>query len=199
MQTTLFPNWTLDEPDNTGAISEYFHNEKMPFTEETMINCLKIKRNKYEIYWAVLALRMIGTQKAIQYLKEVTTYKNLDVQGASVLTIAHLAEGSENEFLASLLLNQDFKAKWYAVVAFNHKPDGKAVPYAAEYGIKTIKNSKNKPEAGSLIVEYLARFAPENEQAKKIFAKINKDFENLSSQEKDVFTTNFPHIFNGLI
>lgn len=132
-----------------------------------MINCLKMKRNKHEIYWTVLALRMLGTQKAIQHLKEVTTYKNLDVQGASVLTIAYLAEGSENEYLASLLLNEDFKAKWYSVVAFNHKPDGKAVPYAAEYGVKTIKSSKNKPEAGSLIVEYLARFASENELAKK--------------------------------
>ena len=197
MKTTLFPNWTLDDTDDTGAISEYFHNEKMPFTEETMIKCLKMKRNKYEIYWAVLALRMLGTQKAIQYLKEVSTYKNLDVQGSSVLTIAYLAEGSENEYLASLLLNKDFKAKWYAVVAFNHKPDGKAVPYAAEYGFKTIKSSKNKPEAGSLIVEYLARFASENELAKKIFARINKDFENLSPKEQEVFTVNFPHIFRN--
>ena len=197
MKTTLFPNWTLDDTDDTGAISEYFHNEKMPFTEETMIKCLKMKRNKYEIYWAVLALRMLGTQKAIQYLKEVSTYKNLDVQGSSVLTIAYLAEGSENEYLASLLLNKDFKAKWYAVVAFNHKPDGKAVPYAAEYGVKTIKSSKNKPEAGSLIVEYLARFASENELAKKIFARINKDFENLSPEEQEVFTVNFPHIFRN--
>ena len=197
MNTTLFPNWTLDDTDDTGAISEYFHNEKIPFTEATMINCLKMKRNKYEIYWAVLALRMLGTQKAIQHLKEVTTYKNLDVQGASVLTIAYLAEGSENEYLASLLLNKDFKAKWYSVVSFNHKPDGKAVPYAAEYGFKTIKSSKNKPEAGSLIVEYLARFASENELAKKIFARINKDFENLSPKEQEVFTVNFPHIFRN--
>lgn len=131
MKTTLFPNWTLDEIDKTGAISEYFHNEKIPFTEETMINCLKMKRNKHEIYWAVLALRMLGTQKAIQYLKEVSTYKNLDVQGASVLTIAYLAEDSENEF------------------------------------------------------------------AKKIFARINKDFENLSPKEQKVFTVNFPHIFRN--
>ena len=197
MNTTLFPNWTLDEIDETGAISEYFHNEKMPFTEDTMINCLKMKRNKYEIYWSVLALRMLGTQKAIQYLKEVTTYKNLDVQDASVLTIAYLAEGTENKYLASLLLNQDFKAKWYAVVAFNYKPDGEAVPYAAEYGLKRIKSSNNKPEAGSLIVEYLARYAPENELAKKIFARINKDFENLSPKEQEVFTANFPHIFRN--
>ena len=197
MKTTLFPNWTLDEKDETGTITEYFSSNKMSFTEETIINCLKMKRNKYEIYWAVLALRMLGTQKAIQYLKEVAAYKNLDVQGACVLTIAYLADGSENEFLASLLLNQDFKAKWYAVVAFNHKPDGKAVLYAIEYGLKTIKSSKNKPEAGSLIVEYLARYAPENELSKKIFARINKDFENLSPKEQEVFTANFPHIFRN--
>ena len=34
LDSTLFPNWTLDDTDDTGAISEYFHNEKMLFTEQ---------------------------------------------------------------------------------------------------------------------------------------------------------------------
>ena len=192
-QETNFPNWSLDEV-NEFAI-DYFKKKKMPYNEDTMIDCLKNQRNKYELYWAILALREVGTMKSVEYLKDIVTYKNLDVQGTSVLTIAKLANGTENGFLGQLLLNKDFRAKWYTTVAFNYKANNKAVPYALEYGLKTIKSSKNQPEVGVLIVEYLARFAPEDEQSKKIFARINKDFENLYPKAKEVFTKEFPNIF----
>lgn len=194
-QNTLFPNWELDEDDETGFIRDYFEEKKLPFTEETMIHCLSQQNNKHELYWAILALRMIGTKRCIEPLKKVATYPNLDVQGLSVMTIAKFANGTENEFLAGLLLDKAFKAKWYAVYAFNFKANNHAVTHAITYGLKTIKSAKNKPEAGSLIVEYLARFAPENTEAKKIFARINHDFDQLSAEEKSVFSTQFPHIF----
>ena len=190
---TLFPNWDLNGDDISKK--DYFKKKKMPYNEDTMIDCLKNQRNKHELYWAILALRQVGTIKSIEYLKNITTYKSLDVQGTSVLTIAKLANGTENEFLGKLLLEKDFRAKWYVVVAFNYKANNKAVPYALEYGLKTIKSSKNQPEAGTVIVEYLARFAPENEQSKKIFARINKDFENLYPFAQKVFTEEFPNIF----
>ena len=47
-----------------------------------------------------------------------------------------------------------------------------------------------------LMIAYLAEDS-ENEFAKKIFARINKDFENLSLKEQEVFTVNFPHIFRN--
>ena len=37
----------------------------------------------------------------------------------------------------------------------------------------------------------------ENEFVKKIFSRINKDFENLSPKEQEVFTVNFPYIFRN--
>lgn len=47
-----------------------------------------------------------------------------------------------------------------------------------------------------LTITHLAEDS-ENELAKKIFARINKDFENLSPKEQEVFTANFPHIFRN--
>ena len=47
-----------------------------------------------------------------------------------------------------------------------------------------------------LTITHLAEDS-ENELAKKIFARINKDFENLSPKEQKVFTVNFPHIFRN--
>ena len=50
--------------------------------------------------------------------------------------------------------------------------------------------------ASVLTIAYLAEDS-ENEFAKKIFARINKDFENLSPKEQEVFIVNFPHIFRN--
>lgn len=47
-----------------------------------------------------------------------------------------------------------------------------------------------------LTITHLAEDS-KNELAKKIFARINKDFENLSPKEQEVFTANFPHIFRN--
>ena len=47
-----------------------------------------------------------------------------------------------------------------------------------------------------LTIAYLAEDS-ENEFVKKIFARINKDFENLSPKEQEVFTVNFSHIFRN--
>ena len=47
-----------------------------------------------------------------------------------------------------------------------------------------------------LTITHLAEDS-ENEFVKKIFAMINKDFENLSPKEQEVFTVNFPHIFRN--
>ena len=47
-----------------------------------------------------------------------------------------------------------------------------------------------------LTITHLAEDS-ENEFVKKIFARINKDFENLSPKEQEVFTVNFSHIFRN--
>ena len=47
-----------------------------------------------------------------------------------------------------------------------------------------------------LTITHLAEDS-ENEFVKKIFARINKDFENLSPKEQEMFTVNFPHIFRN--
>ncbi len=193
---TLFPDWNLNiDTDEHTMIVDYFNRKKLVYKEQTMIKCLETQKNKQELFWAIIALRELGTEKSILPLKKIVPYKNLDVQGNAVMTIAKLANGTENEFFGSLLLSKDFKAKWYAMFALNYKADKKAVPFVLEYALKSIKSVKNKGESAGLIIEYLCRFAPKNEQAQKIFAKINKNFTDLSPTEQMFFMNEFPHIF----
>ncbi|MCL1992223.1 MAG: hypothetical protein FWG66_04680 [Spirochaetes bacterium] len=193
---SLVPNWVLklDDVENK-TVKEIFKKRKKPYTEDAMIEILKSQTSKTDIYWAILALREVGTVESIEYLKNIVLYKNMDIQATSVLTIAKLANGTENEFLGKLLLEKEFKQKWYAMVAIFYKPDKKPLPYVLEYGVKTIKNCKNMNDAGELIITYLARYAPENEQSQKIFAKVNKDFENLSPFGQKCLREEFPKIF----
>jgi hypothetical protein len=160
-----------------------------------MINILINQPNKYDINYALLALRKIGTIKSIEYIKNVVCYKNMDIQGISVLTMAKLANGMENEFLGKLLLNKEFKQKWYAMAAIFYKINGKALPYVMERGIDKIKSSKNMPEDGGLILMYLAKYAPENEQCKRIFEKVNKNFEDLEPVIQNNLKEEYPNIF----
>ena len=189
----LIPDWNLN--DVHYFTIEYFDKLKKPFTEETMIDILIKQPDRFSIYYAILALRKIGTIKSIQYLKNIICYKNMDIQGTSVLTIAKLANGMENEFLGKLLLNKEFKQKWYALAAIFYKINDKALPYILEYAINKIKNGKNMPETGGLVLLYLAKYAPENEQSKKIFEKINKEYEYLELVVQKTLKEECPNIF----
>ncbi|MDU1891201.1 MAG: HEAT repeat domain-containing protein [Dysgonomonas sp.] len=190
---TLVPDWTLDDDDSSAK--DYFKRKKKEYTEDVMIEILKNQSDKSEIYWAILALRKIGTRRSIEYLKHVVCYKNMDIQGTSVLTIAKLADGTENSFLAELLLNKDFKQKWYAMVAIFYNANNDALPFVLEYGKAKIRNCKSMPEVGGLIITYLARYASDNEDAKVIFSRVNKDFENLYPYAKKCLRGEFPEIF----
>ena len=193
METLVPTYWFTDRDDKD--IRDHFQKKKKPYTEDTMIEILKNMDNKNEMWWAILALRKIGTKKSIKYLKDIVHYKYMDVQATSVLTIAKLAEGTENEFFGKLLLDKEFKQKTYAMTAIFYEANDKPLKYIIEYGIDKIKNCKNMPDVGGLVLTYLARYAPENEDCKKIFTKVNKDFENLYPFGKKCLREEFPEIF----
>jgi hypothetical protein len=126
----------------------------------------------------------------------------MDIQGAGVLTIAKLANGMENEFFGKLLLNENYKNKWYAMAAIFYKINDKALPYVLEYGINKIKKSKNMPQPGGLVLTYLAKYAHgkeqcsiKNEQCKRIFTRINNDFEEMDKETKEYLENEYPKIF----
>jgi len=194
----LIPNWDLD---NIGSFCyEHFTKKlKREFSEDTMIDILKNHSHWFDITQAIIALREIGTAECIEHLKNIASNyngsKKMDIQAAAVLTIAKLANGTENEYLGKLLIDENFKNKWYTMAAIFHKANKNALPYVLEYGNAKIKKSKNMPKIGGLILAYLAEYASKNEQAKKIFSNINKDFEEMDNGTKEYLRKEFPDVF----
>ena len=97
------------------AVADHFKSRKIPYDESNLIEVLQSSQDKFDLLWAAVALRELGTPRAIPALKGAVKFKNLDVQGNAALTTVFLADGGENGFLASLLSCKEYRAKFYAI------------------------------------------------------------------------------------
>ena len=180
------------------AAADHFKSRKIIYDESNLIEVLQSSQDKFDLLWAAVALRELGTVRAIPALKGVVKFKSLDVQGNAALTTAFLANGGENGFLASLLVSKEYRAKFYAMTGILYKEDGvhSALPFVLEYSAKA-KGGKAiaKTPCEGLDWLYLARYGAHLPQAQEIFDKINK---NRKYVDENIFTRlagEFPKIF----
>ena len=181
------------------AAADHFKSRKIPYDESNLIEVLQSSQDKFDLLWAAVALRELGTTRAIPALKCAVKFKSLDVQGSAALTIAFLANGAENGFLASLLSCKEYRAKFYAMTGILYKEDGahSALPFVLEYSAKATKGGKAlaKTPCEGLDWLYLARYGAHLPQAQEVFDKINK---NRKYVDENIFARlagEFPQIF----
>ena len=181
------------------AAADHFKSRKIPYDESNLIDVLQSSQDKFDLLWAAVALRELGTTRAIPALKGAVKFKSLDVQGNSALTIAFLAGGVENGFLASLLSCKEYRAKFYAMTWILYKEDAvhSALPFVLEYSAKVSKGGKAlaKTACEGLDWLYLARYGSHLPRAQEVFDKINK---NRKYVDENVFARlagDFPQIF----
>ncbi|EET80334.1 hypothetical protein CAMSH0001_2050 [Campylobacter showae RM3277] len=179
--------------------ADHFKSRKIPYDESNLIEVLQSSQDKFDLLWAAVALRELGTVRAIPALKGAVKFKSLDVQGNAALTTAFLADGGENGFLASLLSSKEYRAKFYAMTGILYKEDTahSALPLVLEYSAKATKGGKAlaKTPCEGLDWLYLARYGAHLPQAQEVFDKINK---NRKYVDETVFTRlagEFPQIF----
>jgi len=183
------------------AAEDHFKDCKIPCDESNLIEVLQSSQDKFDLIWAAVALRELGTVRAIPALKGAVKFKSLDVQGNAALTTAFLADGGENGFLASLLSSKEYRAKFYAMTGILYKEDAahSALPFVLEYSAKATKGCKAlaKTACEGLDWLYLARYGAHLPQAQEIFDKINKNrkyvdenvFARLAGEFPQIFTT----------
>ena len=181
------------------AAADHFKSRKIPYDESNLIEVLQSSQDKFDLLWATIALRELGTVRAIPALKCAAKFKSLDVQGNAALTTAFLADGVENGFLASLLSCKEYRAKFYAMTGILYKEDGahSALPFVLEYSARATKGGKalSKTPCEGLDWLYLARYGAHLPQAQEVFDKINK---NGKYVDENIFTRlagEFPQIF----
>ena len=179
--------------------ADHFKSRKIPYDESNLIEVLQSSQDKFDLLWATIALRELGTVRAIPALKCAAKFKSLDVQGNAALTTAFLADGVENGFLASLLSCKEYRAKFYAMTGILYKEDGahSALPFVLEYSARATKGGKalSKTACEGLDWLYLARYGAHLPLAQEVFDKINKNREYVDENVFARLAGEFPQIF----
>lgn len=162
----IFPSLTGTIQDHSTE-RKYFKSRKIEYSEDALIHVLNNSKRRYDIYWATIALREIGTLKCIEPLKKLSSYPMQDVKCTSILTIAIIAGSGETSFYASALLDPKYKEKGYALWALLECGNALGVAAVIDHLNKTLKRHKkvdiHDDELPSIV--FLSRFASSNKDA----------------------------------
>jgi len=107
------------------TIIQHFKRKRINFDEDSLISVLQNSNKKYDIYWAVIGLRDVGTEKCIPYLKLLKDFPMQDVKDCLLLTISHIVGSTETEFYVSVLQEKGSK-KDYPLWAIKESADERA-------------------------------------------------------------------------
>ncbi|HKP38390.1 MAG TPA: hypothetical protein VJT71_16135 [Pyrinomonadaceae bacterium] len=176
-------------------IKSHFRRKNLVWTEDYFLAALESSQ-KYDVYWATIALRDCGTTRCVDALKAKLNYPMKDVSCTAILTIAHIARESETPFYAQALLSPIYKEKTYAMWAIQDAADARAVPPVLAY----FKKNRAKLLRGKLInatladgIEYLHRYRVGNPDVTKFFEEVRNAWSALAAGERSEILKRVPN------
>jgi hypothetical protein len=180
------------------GITEEFLKKGLDFTEEAMIRVLEDDRFDHALKWkAAIGLRDRGTRQCIPALEHAIGYPNEDVKTCAILTIAHLADQPETDFLAALLDRKRLR-KGPVLQALDALDDAATIPAVLQYLSQTLKmDSRNSTIKNSDVMHglfLLERHRSDHPQAQEILAgykKLWNKFDALVQKELSTRTETF--------
>lgn len=97
------------------------------WNEDFFLEILQSSQDKHDLNYAGQALRAVGTDRAIPFLKPLAHFPVNDVRAVAVLTVAHIARATESDWYAELLDDPKFRMKDYALWAIQEAGDERAL------------------------------------------------------------------------
>lgn len=174
-------------PHTREFIQHHFRRKELAWNEEYFINVLRTSESRYDIYWAVLALRDCGTRNAISSLKEKLNYPVQDIQCCSLLTIAHISGAEETPLYVEALLSPQYRKKGYAMWAIRDAADARAIDAVLAY----FKKHRSKLRSGKLTnatladgLEFLERYWNDSDEIQRFFVDVDGFWEKLPEGER---------------
>ena len=152
----------LLDASNKETISEHFRrNKSFSWSEEFFLSAIDADKSKYDVFWAVVALRDCGTQKSLPALKALSKYPKQDVRDSAVLTIAQIAGAAETPYFVQILEDPlSGRNKAYALWAIGVSGDERALASVAQYVRKNKKKLQTEdmdPRAQQEVLAFLYR------------------------------------------
>jgi hypothetical protein len=188
----MFPNTDVKRR----FIADHFRKRRTPLTEDAILEAIKAPRSKYDVYWGVLALRDVGTPRAVPFLKTLLHYPMRDVKDCAVLTIAHIAGASETDFYLSALTEKG-SHKTYPMWAIEVAADARAIPIVVEFVDSVLKKaartSGGDPGDAYLSgLKYLARMGLDRPECSPTVALLRKAWANLPEGHRTALRSALP-------
>ena len=188
----MFPNTDVKRR----FIADHFRKRRTPLTEDAILEAIKAPRSKYDVYWGVLALRDVGTARAVPLLKALLHYPMQDVKDCAVLTIAHIAGASETDFYLSALTEKGSR-KIYPMWAIEVAADARAVPVVVELVDSVLKKAARSTgadpgDAYLTGLKYLARVGLDRSECSSTVALLQRAWANLSEGHRTTLRTALP-------
>ena len=164
----IFPSLTGTAQDYSTERA-YFKSKKIEYSEDALIDVINHSTRRYDLYWASIALREIGTLKCIEPMKKLIFHPMQDIKCTSILTIAMIAGSDETLFYASALLDPKYREKGYALWALLEAGNVLGIDAVIQHLHKILARHKNKDihddELPSVV--FLSRFADSHMEAKQ--------------------------------
>ena len=193
----LFPNSDLVR----GNIAHHFKKHLPVITEEALIELLSAPRSKWDAYYAVLALRDVGTTQAVPALRGMLTYPMQDVKDCAVLTIAHIAGEAETPFYVHALESKGTR-KGYPMWAIEVAADERAIPSVIPFVTVALKKAL-RPTPGDpgdvylMGVKYLARIGLDRSECQVLKPLFRRAWSALPAGHREVLRQHLPSDWQG--
>lgn len=182
-------------------IGRHFKKRQFRWDENFFLEVLERPRNKYDVYWAAIALRKVGTVKSVNPLRALLTFPMQDVKCVSILTIAHIMREQSTPISCLALPDPSYPEKTYAMWAINDAADARAVPAVLEY----FSKNKSKLKGGKLTnstfvdgVQFLAKHAGTHSEADAFLQSIPGFWHNLLDDERTELAKRLPEIVSKI-
>lgn len=181
------------------TIEKHFKKKIKGFswTEECLLAAIDGAKSKYDVYWAAIGLRKVGTEKAIPALCSLLSYPMQDVKCVAILTIAHIGGGTVTPILTEALLSAAYREKGYALWAIDDAADERAVPAVLAYFARNkSKIKRGQRTAGTFVevVTYLSRCRHISPDAQQFLDEVPSFWRNVCEGERTELKKRVPEL-----
>ncbi len=183
----MFPNTTFVRE----SIAHHFRRSLPTITEDGLLRILDGQPTRWDAYWGVLALRDVGTAKAIPTLRALLTYPMQDVKDCSLLTIAHIAGASETPWYVQALTAKGTR-KIYPMWAIEVAADEQALTPVVTFVVAALKK-KDPGDAYLSGIKYLARIGFDRPEAAPVSHALRAAWARLPEGHRRTLAEIVPH------
>ena len=175
--------------------------------EKPLAQVLETSKDQYELYYAALAMREVGSKRSLDVLKPLLYHKKQDLQIVSLSAMGNILKETGSALYIELLEDAKWPEKWAAVASI-HKYCGDEAVSVIIKRIKKLLRRKRSGRTASithdngivkteliLAIEYIDRYRSTRHEVLKAYEYVQKRWEYVLGIERTFLSENIDAFF----